>query len=161
MRKNVAYGDYYLDFSGNLKKINKMTDISSVGVVYRGSYVGALKYFNIIEPEGKGDLMDIVIAHQLTDKFAIKTTFELFKILFRACDTQKYYIPFNYDLRIETIFGVLNKMDDKKLNFDQEIIDCLKSKITLKDHQKDRIYRLKCFYREYEEYIKFKTAIID
>ena len=157
------YGTYaYDELKDRIIKIRKTDELDKNNMImYTGSYKKALEYFGYspdeyIDENKSRDLINIVIAHQLTNKFSTKTTEELYNILIKASETEKYYIQSK--LRHKKVWNILNSLDDKKLNFDKEIVESLLSKKKLKDYQKRKLYKLKMFYIKYDEFIEFKTA---
>lgn len=120
-----------------------------------GTYESAMIYFTgstKVAENSKhwGDLFNIVITHQLDDRFFVKTSAELFDILMKNAATKKYWIPENE--REKEIFSILKKSKEKNLIFDKEILATLKGlgeKATAS--QKRRIYRQEQFEKYIEE----------
>lgn len=114
-----------------------------------GTYEQAMKYFTGSTEIAKnskhpGDLMNIIIVHQLNERFITKTSAELYDILMKNAATKKYWIP--EDKRKDHILELLKIAKEKHLIFDEEIINKLKKKgRSLKDYERRRIYKQEQF----------------
>lgn len=153
MAKNFNYGQW---------SINKKDQVVMCGYNCKkkhehliGTYEQAMKYFTgstevANNSNHYGDLINIIIAHQLNDKFNIKTSSELYSILMRNAATKKYWIA--EEKREEHILKLLKIAKEKHLIFDKEIIESLKKKgDSIKPYQRKRIYYQENFEKSLED----------
>ena len=114
---------------------------------YVGTYENALVYFtgSVEAAENNnhyGDLMNIIVAHQLNEKFNTKTSAELYDILYSAASTAKYWLP--EEERKGKILKLLDEAKDLRLIFDEEMKADF-SKEGAPQRAKKRLYRLNKF----------------
>ena len=92
---------------------------------YQGTFDGALKYFGVSEVKSWGNLMNIVIYHQTSDRTFPKLSNELFDILVHAQSDHKYWAAALE--REENALKVLDEAEKAGLIYDSKLLPMLES----------------------------------
>lgn len=92
---------------------------------YQGTFEGALKYFGIYDVKSWGNLINIVVYHQTSDKTVPKLSNELFDILVRAQSNHKYWaVPLE---RESNALKIIEEAEKAGLIYDENLIKILES----------------------------------
>lgn len=149
---NKEYGNwYYNEKKDKIMKWNPEYSPKNAEVI-RGTKIQAHEYFGVPVQEGYGDLTNILLAHQLNTKFIPKTRAEMFDILMDSAKTSKYWIP--EENRLIEVFKLINSMTKMRINYDDEIKRNLESKEKLTPSQNTRLFKMKKFEKEYQDYLE-------
>lgn len=137
LKKIKDYDDYLVVSNNNIE-------------IYEGTFENAMKYFGINKVNNdlnkvKTSALNIIMYYQLDEKTMTRTTPELARMLNDAFSSQRYYV--NEYIRDNIIFECLREAYDKKLIYDDQIIEDLEK--SEKYSAKKRLYILKEFYRRY------------